>query len=318
MAFINKARKVFSRIPFWQFVFGSIASYAILRIGISYLTGKNIWDTLENAISNTLDNMIAGLGFAVVVWATKDSVRQFLEADRNFMTRPICSIHDLADSLEKAVDRHRDAFRSEVDSVKNAYICIISPMHISAELVDHMCAHDDPLKETTKNKISNFNSYIHKVTNSPNGAYDILVFGRTGIENIDKATCTESIVKYALSGKFPGTSEFGLHFNRDEEGVIIFGECNLSQPSNPRQVTEVIGFSFDDEYKAIDGNSCVDPHIASRRLAFQLRKVRKIRGTSKHWVNETNEEISISGNAKFRNIKEAVEDFFLTGIPKRE
>ncbi|WP_148219734.1 hypothetical protein [Azospirillum sp. B510] len=316
MSILNNSRRFFSRIPFWYFVTGSIALYIALRWGISLISGRSLWDTVDSALSNTLDNMIAGLGFAIVVWATKDSVRQFLEADRNFLTKPIDSIHALADALEQAVQRHRNAFRSEVESVQNIFICIILPMHLSSKLVDHMCSPDDSLKEITKSRLNDFNAYINKVTDSSNGAYDIRVFGRTGLPVIDGATRAEIIAKYILPGVFPGTSQLGLHYNRDEEGVIIFGECDLSSPSKVKQVTEVISFSFDDEYKAIDGSSCIDTHVASRRLDFHLKKVEKIYETEHHWMNNTKDDIIIMSDNKFRNLENIVTEFFSWVRPK--
>lgn len=312
---IKRAREIAQGISFATFCWGMVSLYIFIRfvIPLFYTALTNSAEVLSSlgvifadSVKNVADNLLAGLGFALLVWFSRDIVRKFLEPDKRTLTTHFHDVHSLVEVLYDASSRFatRKGDATDMNNIRKSHIFFASPLAISDKYIDYVCAPDDPMKLETKAKLMMFNDLLSHISEQTDGAFDVYVTGKTEIASIDQATCDMLSRRYFIKNNkkfyFPGTSELGYHNNLNEYAAFIFGECDPMNPgTHPLKVYDIVMVLFNKNFRKLHGYACSDDEVVKIGFSFHEFRITECKDAKMYFSNTDSEKKSGDDVDKF-------------------
>lgn len=236
------------------------------RVGAGSMVGMFV-----EPVGNVLDNLFAGVLFALLAYVMRDTLSEWLRGVRTVKTLHFNSLEQCLKLLSEAIANYRN-------NVAQAHITMVSPLFLSHEYISYYYDSDKRYaaedlrrakKQRSKEYLHHFQEVMDLVIESGTGAYDKTLIGKTGIAGIDRATYQIAEKAYQMSDSAPpGTTELGFHSNLNEYATFIFGQCHKTLESEPIRFDFMLLVHFDTVFENLCGYICFDEETIKQNYEF--------------------------------------------------
>jgi hypothetical protein len=146
------------------------------------------------------------------------------------------------------------------------------PCEISPQLLRHSL--DSHVSEEELKAVSVYSECMTRIIRQGEGAHDRTIFGRTGDTKLDSATRDICLSDYFRADEAVDTTEFGIHENFDEIGIILIGETIEQRRADLKEWKAGFIVVFSEDFKTVRGfRHNVHGHIEHLKIIFEERRL---------------------------------------------
>ena len=144
-------------------------------------------------------------------------------------------------------------------------------LRISVQFLKHCFGQDVAREELRRSRT--YHNCVATVIKEGGGAHDRTIFGKTGLANLDEATCEACLADFLGAGEVADTCELGLHNNFNEIGIFLIGETIEQRREDLKEWKAGFIIVFSQDFKTVRGfRHNVHGHIEHLRVIFEERK----------------------------------------------